>query len=179
MFTKESCFELGWVVKAKGLEGSVVIQLDTDDASNYKNLESVLLEDKTSSQLIPFFIKQISLSGTMATCWLEEIDSREAAENLTGSKVFLPESQLPDLNKDQYYFHEIIGFQIIDENHGLIGVAESVVDLPSNTMLITYVKNKEVLIPLQEEIVHTVDKENKTIRVNIPNGLLEIYLDEN
>jgi 16S rRNA processing protein RimM len=172
----DSCYQLGYVIKPHGLKGDVSIYIDADEPQAYRNLESVLIQQ--DNQLVPFFITKIKISGQKAILNLEESNDIEAAQLLKGSALFLPLSALPELTDEQFYFHEIIGFTVQDENLGEIGPVATVYDAGPQDLLAIEHKGKEVLVPINDETVKKVDKNKKQIFVNIPDGLLDIYLSE-
>ena len=93
------------------------------------------------------------------------------------SMIENPESLLPDLSEDQYYLHDLPGFLVVDKNKGRLGDISSVVEANQNILLVMIFEGKEVLIPLQDDIVQKVDKVSKEIHTVLPDGLLEIYLE--
>ena len=171
----ESCYQLGYVLKTHGLKGELVIVIDADNPQEYSEMESVFVE--VNKKLVPFFIERIQLSGEKAIIRLEEIDSIEEAKKFKGSRIFLPLDVLPDLDEG-YYFHELIGFQVIDSKEGKLGTISGVFDAGSQDLIAMHYQEKEVLIPLTDEVVTKVDKKSKTIYSTLPDGLLDIYLSE-
>lgn len=174
---KDDCFELGHIIKPHGLEGRVWMHIDADDPFAYEELESVFLERK--GELIPFFIEDIEVKGDKALVYFDEIRSVDEAMEINGSKVWLPLSVLPELGPDQYYFHELPGFTVEDEKHGPIGsVTEIISGAAQNLLRVIDPNNREILIPMVEEIILQVDKPNQLVKVNLPDGLLDLYLNE-
>ena len=172
----DSCFQLGYVIKPHGLKGDISIYIDADDPQVYKNLESVLIQQ--DNQLVPFFISKIKISGQKAMISLEDSTDIESAQLLKGSALFLPLSALPKLTDQQFYFHEIIGYVVNDETLGELGPVLTVYDAGPQDLLAIEHKNREVLVPINDETVKHVDKNKKEILVNIPDGLVDIYLSE-
>ena len=174
----ESCYQLGYVLKTHGLKGELVLVIDADNPQEYSEMESVFVE--VNKKLVPFFIDRIQLNGTKAIVKFEEIDSIDQSKGFKGSRIFLPLDVLPEL-KDGYYFHELIGFKVIDSNEGALGLISGVFDAGSQDLIAMLYQEKEVLIPLTDEVVTKVDKKAKTIHTTLPDGLLAIYLsdDEN
>lgn len=172
----EDCFELGIITRPHGLSGEVQLSLDAENPESYQELESVFVE--INNKLIPFFIESISISGKKAIIRFDDVSSQQEAAALGGKKVFLPVDLLPDLEDDQFYYHEITGFRIIDNAKGELGVVEAVVENPGHDLIIMDYLSKEVLIPITDDIVLLVDRDKKTIQVDLPNGLLELYLEE-
>jgi 16S rRNA processing protein RimM len=174
--TKEDCFELGKITKTHGLKGEVVLWLDVDFPEDYEDLESVFLDQK--GELVPYFIETYRLSGNRAIVQFEDIDTFEKAEGLINLQAFLPLEELPELGNDQFYYHEIIGFQIVDKQLGVLGTVQTVHSMQAQDLLVMDYKSKEVLIPVIPEIVLEADKEAKILNVNLPEGLLEVYLED-
>ena len=172
----DSCYQLGYVIKPHGLKGDISIYIDADEPQVYKNLESVLIQQ--DSQLVPFFISKIKVSEQKAILSLEDSNDIESAQLLKGSALYLPLSALPKLKDDQFYFHEIIGFIVKDEHLGEIGPVTTVYDAGPQDLLAIEHMGKEVLLPINDETVKQVDKNKKQIFVNIPDGLLDIYLSD-
>ena len=174
--TKDNCFELGKITKTHGLKGEVVLWLDVDFPEDYEDLESIFLDVK--GELVPFFMDSYRLSGNRAIVQFEDIDTFEKAEELVNLEAYLPLDELPALENDQFYYHEIIGFQVVDKNLGELGIVYTVHSMQAQDLLVMDYKGKEVLIPVIPEIVLEADKEAKILNVNLPEGLLEVYLED-
>ncbi len=174
--TKEDCFELGKITKTHGLKGEVILWLDVDFPEDYEDLESLFLEVK--GELVPYFIESYRLSGNRAIVHFEDIDTFEKAEGLINLQAFLPLEELPELDADQFYYHEIIGFQVVDKNLGVLGTVQTVHSMQAQDLMVMDYKGKEVLIPVIDEIVLGTDKTAKVLNVNLPEGLLEVYLED-
>ena len=169
---KDDCYQLGEVIKSHGLKGEVSILLDVDFPEEYENLESVFLEQQ--GRLIPFFIDTIQINQNKALVKFEDVDSIDNAKSILKSKLYLPLLSLPELEQDQYYFHDLVGSEV-HENDSLIGIVKEVIDLNGNQLLQIDADGKEILIPLKDEILTKVDVEKKLIQVQLPDGLLDIY----
>lgn len=172
----DSCYELGYISKPHGLHGDVSIIIDADIPEAYKKLESVFIE--IDKQLVPFFVSKIKLTGNKGILSLEESSDIEFAQKLKGARLYLPLDFLPELEDDQFYFHEIIGFAIRDMVHDNLGTITTVYDAGPQDILAFVYKGKEVLLPINEETILSIDKTNRVLEVSIPEGLLDIYLDD-
>lgn len=172
---KEECFYLGKIVGKFSFKGEVLIKLDTDEPGSYTKMESVFVD--YNDNLVPFFIEKSSLQkSTLLRVKFEDIDTEEDAEDLLKADVYLPLSFLPELDEDQFYFHEIIGFTVKDATHGYIGEITSINDSTAQTLFEIIKEGKEILIPMRDEFIEKVDKPNKTIYLTTPEGLVEMYL---
>jgi len=173
---KENCFELGYLIKSHGLDGKVQAFFDVEDPSFYQEIDVVFLEQQG---LVPFFITDIFWQeGNKFLLKFEDIDSKDDAKELKGTKLFLPLEALPELEEGQFYLHDTIGFQVIDEHQGAIGSVKEYVDAGPQTIMVTTFNSKEILIPLHDDFLQKVDHEAKTIYVSVPDGLINLYLEE-
>jgi 16S rRNA processing protein RimM len=171
---KEQCFTLGVVSKTQGYKGLLIFRLEVDFPEEYSKLESVYIEK--NSKLIPFFIEKIEiLPKGFARVKLEDVDTEEYAASLVKGNLFLPIENLPELDKDQFYFHEIIGFKVIDDAKEL-GVIIEYIDIPVNPQLLVDHSGNEVIIPISDHFYKGIDKEKKEVYVSLPPGLIEVNL---
>lgn len=172
---KSECFELGIVAKLHGVQGQVAVEIDSDQPGRYAKLDSVFLELK--GELVPFLIDKIQVTGSRALVRFQGVDTVEKAEALKGKKLYLPLAQLPPLKgKNRFYFHEIVDFTVTDVDKGPLGTVRTVYSLPHQNLLAMDYQNQEVLIPLNDDIVLSVDRELKTVLTRLPDGLLDVYL---
>lgn len=172
----EDCFEFGYVAKIHGYKGEVVLALDVDDPEAYEYLESLFILIK--GNLVPYFVETLRLQGDKAVVKLEDVASQEAAQALVGNALFLPLSNLPALEEDQFYYHDIVGYRVIDAALGALGEVTNVYELPQQALIAMNYQEKEVLIPISDAIVRKANHDRKELEVTLPEGLLDIYLNE-
>ncbi|WZL90166.1 ribosome maturation factor RimM [Salinimicrobium sp. 3283s] len=173
--TKEECFYLGRIVSKFSFKGEVLIKLDTDEPESYLEMESVFVE--YDNNLVPFFIERSSLQkSNLLRVKFEEVDSEEDAEDLMKCDLYLPLNLLPELDDDQFYFHEIIGFTVEDEIYGTVGTLTGVNDTTTQALFEIEKDGKQILIPMNDQFLVKMDKKNKTIYVKTPEGLIDLYL---
>ena len=172
---KEDCFYLGKIVKKYSFKGELLVKLDTDDPSIYTKMESVFIDK--NKNLIPFFIERSSLhKSTLLRVKFEDIDSEEDADKLLKSELYLPLEFLPQLTGNKFYYHEIVGFEAEDLSFGLIGIIKGVNDNTNQAILEIDRNGSEILIPLIDDFIKSVDREQKKIILEVPEGLIDIYL---
>ncbi|NML64572.1 16S rRNA processing protein RimM [Hymenobacter sp. RP-2-7] len=177
--TIDDCFELGYLVKPHGLKGQFIAELDVDDASAYDDLERVYLALPTApDKLVAYPVERFSPQGGLRVLLkLRGIERLEEAEPLRNAKLWLPLTELPELDEAQFYFHDVIGFQVIDAQDGPLGIVENFYELPQQDVLAMRHQGQEVLIPVVDELVSHADMEARQLFVNLPEGLLDIYLN--
>lgn len=174
---KDSCFQLGYISKVHGLHGELVAVLDVDYPEDYEHIDHVFVAQ--GSRLVPYFLEHFVLQPNhRALTKFEGFETVDEAADLVGSVLYLPIKDLPELKEDQYYFHELIGFSVYDEMHGELGEVKHIYDLQTQELIGLEYKGKEVLIPIQDGIILKVDKAEKKVFCQLPEGLLEIYLED-
>ncbi|WP_304142739.1 ribosome maturation factor RimM [Mesoflavibacter zeaxanthinifaciens] len=171
------CFYVGKIVKKYSFKGELLIKLDTDEPEQFENLESVLINLR--GNLVPFFIESSQLhKSELLRVKFEEVDTEDDADSLMKSELYLPLSFLPELEEDKFYYHEIIGFKVEDKNFGNVGIISGVNDSTAQALFEIDRNGTEILIPMNDEFIIKVDKPNKTIFVETPEGLIDLYINE-
>lgn len=172
---KEECFYLGKIVRKYSFKGEVLIKLDTDEPELYTEMESVFVD--FNNNLIPFFIEESALhKSTLLRVRFEDVDNEQKADEIIGLEVYLPLSFLPELDDDQFYYHEIIGFTAEDVNFGKIGVVTGVNDSAAQALFEINRDGKQVLIPVNDDFIKKVDKKSKVLLLDTPEGLIDLYI---
>ena len=174
--TKEECYYLGRITKPFGFKGEVVLFLDVDNPDEYSQLDSVYVETKNG--LVPYFISALRLTGSNKAVVKFEDTTPEQVQMLMGHDLYLPLDLLPQLTGNQFYFHEVKGFSVIDDVKGDIGQIESIIEYPAQPLFQIMKGNTEILIPVIDQVIKKVDREAKTIYISSPNGLIDLYLNE-
>jgi len=172
----DDCFKLGHIVKKHGLKGELSILLDVDYPEDYTELESVFVE--VNKQLVPFFIEYLQLNGDRGIVKFEDVDDLPVAEQLLKSALYLPAENLPALEEGQFYYHEVVGYTVVDKSLGELGPISEIFEFPTQDLLGVTYQSKEVLIPINDDIILRINHDNQTMEVNLPNGLVDVYLEE-
>jgi len=175
---KEGCYYLGKITRTNGNKGGVSAFLDVDNPQEYSNLDAVFLEIK--KQLIPYFIAEITIhtSKNTALIYFEDVEDVDEAAALTNKDLYLPLASLPTLKGNKFYFHEVIDFLLLDKIFGEIGKIKQVLEYPNQALFQTFYKEKEVLVPINDLFIKHVDREKKEIHLELPEGLLDIYIED-
>ena len=103
----------------------------------------------------------------------------EEADFIIKSGIYLPLDLLPKLEGNKFYFHEIIGFNVIDQTHGNIGEIVHVNDKAAQPMFEIENGDVEIFIPMIDDFIKKIDRDNKQIHVETPEGLIDLYLNYN
>ena len=166
-------FKIGKLAASTGLKGELILQHSLGKRTSLKGLEAIFLEEKKDS-FIPYFIQSSKIrSETETILKLEGIDIMEVARKLTPKEVWITEQ---DFNKYAAKAAPIalLGYHLIDGETDLGEIIE-VIEQPHQVLCTIIYKGNEALIPVHEASLIKIDKKNKKVFVEIPDGLLDIY----
>ena len=171
-------FLLGTIVRTHGVRGDVLAVLDTDSPGRYKAMKEVYVESGGVLKHYPVSKVSISAGQHTATLHLAGVEDMTAAETLLKHKLFLPLSSLPKLRGKKFYFHEVIGFTVVDAQKGALGPITTVYERSDQPVIEFDVNGKSILFPVHDDLIRKIDREEKTFHVELPEGLIEIYLED-
>lgn len=172
---KEDCFYLGKIVKKYSFKGELLAKLDTDQPELYENLDAIFVQVRNN--LIPFFIESSQLhKSELLRIKFEDVDTEGDADALLKSELYIPLEFLPKLEGNKFYFHEVINFKIIDKNFGDVGIIKAINDSTAQSLFEIDRNGLEILIPMNDEFILEVNRDNKSITVETPPGLIDLYL---
>lgn len=174
----DDCYQLGSIIKPHGLKGFVVAFLDVDDLEAYRKMKSVWLEmPPTPGKLTAFEVERVQpQTADRVLLKLRGIDTVEAAEPLRNANLYQTLAELPELEDDQFYFHDVIGYTVVDKELGELGTVETFYEMPQQDLMGMRYQGKEVLIPVVDDLVLHADEAERKLHVSLPEGLLDVYL---
>lgn len=175
----DDCFYLGYISKTIGTKGELAFKLDVDSPSSYHGLDAVFVQiSPKDTQLVPYFLDKAEIQNNdLLRCKFEGVNDQSTAKSLVGKSLYLLEENLPPLKENQFYFHEIIGYKIIDQEKGELGKIEKVLEYSTSNLFSIPVGDKEILMPISDETIIKVDKKAEEIHVVCPEGLIDLYLE--
>ena len=173
----EDCFFVGTVVSKYSFKGEILLKLDTDEPERYQSLETLFLAQDNA--LVPYFVVKCSMHKRgLLRLKLEDVSSEEDANLLLKTKAYLPLSELPPLTGNRFYFHEVIGFLVEDKALGSLGKIIRVNEQTAQATLEVDINGKTALIPIVDDIITAVDRNAKTLHVDTPPGLIDLYTQD-
>jgi 16S rRNA processing protein RimM len=171
----EDHFRVGTILKPKGLKGELHVYTDFEGLENIK-FNTIFVE--ITGKLVPYFVSSIKyLQKNAAYLILEDVDTIEKASLLTKKHIYLPNKLKPKKKKGEFTLMDLAGFTAIDEDEGELGIITDVHEYPKQFIATVNYKNCEVLFPLNEDIIKSIDVVKEIVLVNLPDGLLDVYLD--
>ena len=169
MIKQEEVYRIGRLGKAHGIKGEVSLQFD-DDVFDRVDAEYLVLD--IDGILVPFFMEEYRFrSDTVALVKFCDVDTQQRASELTGCDVYFPRA-LADEDEDNVSYAMLVGFDIIDAGTGSkVGTVAAIDDATVNLL---FELEDGRLIPASDDLISDIDMKQGEIRMNIPEGLLEL-----
>lgn len=172
--TIEESFYIGYVSKTRGLKGEVQLYFEFED---YDELELDVIFLEVNKKLVPYFIDTVKLhNNSTAYATFEDIDHIDKAKALVHKKMYLPNDKMPERDPDDFRWTDLVGFLVIDEEHGELGEIVDVTEMPQQYIAtVELQEGKQLLFPLSEDLILGIDDEDEIIEVDLPEGLVDLY----
>jgi len=165
----QDCFYLGEIVSKFSFKGEVLLKLDSDEI-DLKKINTIFLS--IGGSIVPYSVDNIKLhKSSLLRIKLETIDSEEKANKILKIKTYLPIKDLPKLNGNKFYYHEIINFTVLDLNLGKIGKVKEVNDQTLQPIIVADNGKRKIMIPLVDDFLIDLDRNKKTLTFDLPEGL--------
>lgn len=173
--TKDESFYIGYITKTKGLKGELQLFFEFE---NYHALDLDVLFLELNGKMVPFFNASHKLyDNSTGLFFFEDVDHIDKAQPLLKKKVYLPLNKMPERGEEDFGYQDLKGFVVTDETEGTLGEITAVNEYPQQFVASVFYKEKEILFPLNEDIILEIDEEQQTLIVDLPEGLIDLYLN--
>ena len=168
MIRYEEVYKIGRLGKSHGIKGEISFQFD-DDVFDRVDADYLVLE--IDGILVPFFMEEYRFrSDSLALVKFCDIDTQERASELTGCDVYFPRDLADE--DDTPTLASLVGFDLIEaSNNKKVGTIASIDDSTAN---ILFELEDGRLIPATDDLITDINTKDKTIKMEIPEGLLEL-----
>jgi len=168
--------EIGFIHRTHGVNGEFQVSWNNDFYFEQQDLESVFL--LIEGIPVPFFVELVRSKGEdKAIVKFDEINSIEAAEEFVGLKLLLPENEVEV--DDELTLDKLVGYTVTSQADGVIGTITAVEEYSTNTVFeLLHTSGKSIMIPAADDFIVEVDEETRTIIMEVPEGLIDVYLEE-
>jgi 16S rRNA processing protein RimM len=165
---KFSSFTIGKVTGVHGLNGNLKVWSFANSVDTFCPGKSVLLkaEEKEQGKLFVILSAQPHKKGVLLS--LKGIDSIELAQGLVGKEILIDRDQLPEPEEDTWYWEDLMGLDVVDDQKGFIGRITNIFPTGANDVLVVTDKDIETLVPMHKHFVKSVDIGKKTMRTTLP-----------
>jgi len=167
----ETLLEIANIIGTHGLRGDLKARSKSENPDFLMTTKQICLRLPTGEILNLNVSRQVLHKGQVLLR-LQGYDSIDLAEQLVGSQILLAEHLLPDLNDDEYYWGQLEGLQVIDQDRGDIGQLQQLISTAAHDTYVVKGAFGEVLIPAVHQFVLNVDLEEGIMRVDLPEGLI-------
>lgn len=170
----DNSFYIGYISKTRGLKGELQLFFEFDD---YEALEFNVLFLEVDKKLVPFFVESYKThANNTAFLFLEDVDHIDKAQPLVRKKVYLPNTQLPQRDPDDFRLTDMKGFVVYDLTQGELGAISEIHEYPQQLVAVIPYQDTELMFPLNEDLITAIDREGRSLEVDLPDGLLDVYL---
>lgn len=164
--------QIGNILKAHGVDGTMRVGVEPVFLEDAVDLDAIFLES-TSQEKIPYFIETVeAIAVDTVLIKLEDINGREQVTPWIKSPVW---ARAEDLSEEIEEHISLEDFIIIDNQLGEIGRIEEVVEIRYQELAKVIYENKEILIPLHDDLITKLDESSQKIFMNLPEGLIEVF----
>ena len=162
---------IGKIVGVHGITGTNKFKSFAESLSVFQPGQSVLVRDNRNRET-RVELNWVKAHTRTPLISFKGVTDRDGAEALIGAEMFIPETELPELDEDTFYWFELIGIDVYTTQEEYLGRITSIFPTGSNDVYVVKDKKKEVLIPALESVVIDIDLELKLLRVDLPEGLV-------
>lgn len=155
---------MGHIIAPFGIKGWVKIKVDTQTHDSLGQYPEVFLKIKdvwTKFKLESFFVRDEIFHAK-----LSGVDDRDASFALKGAVVGIDRNQLPKLEDDEYYWNDLVGLDVYNQQQDYLGKVVSLMQTGANDVLVVELEGKQRLIPFIQQYVVNVDLGAKQILVD-------------
>lgn len=168
---------VGRVGKVHGVRGEVKVAPETDEPERFAELETVYV-GRTPETARAHAIESVRLQpmrgGVTVVLKLEGVDTREEAESLRRLEVYAAEDELPPLEEDEVYLHDLIGLTVVTEAGEAVGTLSDIIQMPAHDVYVVQREGKpDALIPAVPEFIVDIDLDEERLVIRPIEGLLE------
>ena len=160
------------IAKPRGLRGELVADLLTDFPERFDNLQKVFAVHPTG-ETSELEIERFWFQKRRIIFKFAGFDSIEASESLRNCEISISEDEIVELETDEFYDWQLQGCAVETIEGEKLGAVKEVLRTGGTEILVVAGETKEYLIPFAEKICTSVDVENKLIKVDAPEGLLD------
>ena len=161
---------IGKIVGIHGIKGTNKFKSYAESLSVLNPGRSIFVYDNRNREINLELNWVKSHTGTPLISF-KGVTDRDQAEALIGAEMFIPQTELPELDDDTYYWFELIGIEVYTTEDEYLGRIASILPTGSNDVYVVKDENKEIMVPALESVVIDIDLEHKRMRVDLPEGL--------
>lgn len=166
--------KVGKIVNTHSLKGEVKVISSTDFEEERFKKGSKLLITRGNQLIREVVVQSYRNHKNFLLVKFEGIDSVEEAEKLKNLQIKIDSDEVGELEENEFYFHQIIGCEVFDENDRNLGEIIDILTPGANDVwVIKGEEGKEILIPYIEDVVKQIDITSKKVNIEVMEGLID------
>ncbi|GAF02399.1 ribosome maturation factor RimM [Saccharicrinis fermentans] len=175
MLLKENTVQIGFIQKTHGVKGELSLALMDGFYTEDMDWEFLLLD--IDHGLVPFYVESYRVKSAQSMLVkLESIDSETKASGVCGTQVYVEKSEMEE--EQEFTSNAFVGYKVYDKSKAFIGEIVEVQDISNNPLFVLDYEGKEILVPINPDFIKEVDASQSMLKVDLPDGLVDLYLDE-
>jgi 16S rRNA processing protein RimM len=172
--SQEDLLVIGKITGVHGLKGNLKVWSFAQSVDTFGKGRQIWLKSEQEEQGKLFTILHSSARKKGVLICLAHVDTVNLAEELVGREILISKDQLTEIEDDTWYWQDLYGMTVIDRILGKLGTIESIFTTNAHDILVVTDKNasgeSEVLIPMHEHFIESVDLETKIVTTTLPEG---------
>lgn len=170
----DSLHFLGRLGKPWGHQGELTVHLEDIDLDDIVHMGSLFVD--IEGQKVPFFFSHLRDQGRAGVLVkFDEFHDPQSAGMLVGRDIYAPPGHLVDASDESWDPDEFVGMVVEDEEHGELGEVTAIEGTDKNPVLVILLGEQEVMVPLVEEMIVSMDLEERSMVIRTPEGLIDLY----
>ena len=166
--------KVGKIVNTHSLKGEIKVISSTDFEEERFKKGSKLLITRGNQLIREVVVQSYRNHKNFLLIKFEGIDSVEEAEKLKNLQIKIDSDEVGELEENEFYFHQIIGCEVFDENDKNLGEIIDILTPGANDVWVIKGENgKEILIPYIEDVVKKIDITSKKVNIEVMEGLID------
>ena len=114
-----------------------------------------------------------SFSDNLLILKLSEVNTEKEAEDIIFKNIFIDSKSYEPIKGKSFFYDELVNFSVYS-NTKKVGVIDNINTKLPQPVFEVLIKSNKVMIPIHEDLIDKIDKKNKIIHIDIPDGLIEI-----
>jgi 16S rRNA processing protein RimM len=165
--------KIGFINKLQGYKGEVQCIIERGYVEAY--LDEEFLFVVLDGIAVPWAVEEIKDKRGAAVIKFKNVNDEEYAKRFIDAEVFVERRSKKNIEEPNW--ENLTGYEVIDKTHGPLGFIKTIEEFPQQLIATVILNEKEVLIPLNEDFLEKVDDGQKKLFLNLPEGLIDLYLE--
>ena len=172
MIRKEETTRIGYFARPHGVKGELSF---ITDYNLFEEEDDAYVICEMDGIMVPFFVESFRYkSNAVILVKLEDVDSEIKAKRFVNQDVFYPVKRMKKTAQDDLGWKHLAGYLLEDKAQGELGAITFVDETTMNTLFTVNYHEKELLVPVADELIESIDHETRKVVLKLPEGIITI-----